>query len=299
MQATVERDRGAREHRRFAQELQNLEAVVAVGDVLEHDAREVLRRRVDRLVMRELLGRRVMMREDVFRIESVVRHNSEYHEPGMSRIQATFCFIDLEGFTALTEAHGDDDAAELATRFAKLTRAALGPEDRLVKTIGDAVLVTAPDAAAGVRLVENVLDRAAKIPNFPSLRAGLHHGRAVVREGDVYGAAVNLAARVAAEAHAGEVLGTDPIAVAARAAGIPVAELGSVALKNVRGEVALFSLGLVIGSEPTPIDPVCRVPTDRRQAVARIRWQGTEYFLCSMTCAAAFASNPAWHVSNP
>ena len=212
-------------------------------------------------------------------------------------IQATFCFIDLEGFTALTEAHGDEDAADLATRFAKLTRDALGPHDRLVKTIGDAVLVTSPDPGAGVTLVENVLDRAAKIPKFPSLRAGLHHGGAVVREGDVYGAAVNLAARVAAEAHAGEVLGTEPIAIAARAAGIPVAELGQVPLKNVRGEVALFSLGLVVGAEATPIDPVCRVPIDRREAVGRLRYQGTEYFFCSMTCAAAFASNPAWHAA--
>jgi adenylate cyclase len=217
--------------------------------------------------------------------------------PASSRIQATFCFIDLEGFTALTEAHGDEDAAELATRFAKLTKAALGPRDRLVKTIGDAVLVTSADARAGVALVERILERAAKIPKFPSLRAGLHHGGAVVRDEDVYGAAVNLAARVAAEAHAGEVLGTEAIAVAARAAGIPVAELGSVPLKNVRGEVKLFSLGLVVGADATPIDPVCRVPIDRREAVGRLRYQGTEYFFCSMTCAAAFASNPGWHAT--
>ncbi len=217
--------------------------------------------------------------------------------PASSRIQATFGFIDLEGFTALTEAHGDEDAAELATRFAKLTKAALGPRDRLVKTIGDAVLVTSADARAGVALVERILERAAKIPKFPSLRAGLHHGSAVVRDEDVYGAAVNLAARVAAEAHAGEVLGTEAIAAAARAAGIPVAELGSVPLKNVRGEVKLFSLGLVVGADATPIDPVCRVPIDRREAVGRLRYQGTEYFFCSMTCAAAFASNPGWHAA--
>ena len=219
-------------------------------------------------------------------------------EPSSSRILATFCFIDLEGFTAHTEAHGDEDAAELATRFAKLSRSVLGPHDRLIKTIGDAVLVTCPDAAAGVAFVENVLDKAAKDKRIPSLRAGLHHGGAVVRDGDVYGAAVNLAARVAAEAHAGEVLGTEPIAEAARAAGIPVAELGAVPLKNVRGEIALFSLGLMVGGEATPIDPVCRVPIDRREAVGRLRYQGREYFFCSMTCAAAFASNPGWHAAD-
>ncbi|HVJ14879.1 MAG TPA: YHS domain-containing protein, partial [Polyangiaceae bacterium] len=101
--------------------------------------------------------------------------------------------------------------------------------------------------------------------------------------------------RVAAEAYAGEVLGTEPIAVAARASGIPVAELGAVPLKNVRGTVPLYSLALVLGVTETPVDPVCRLPLDRRLAAGQLRYRGTEYFFCSLTCAAAFASNPAWH----
>jgi len=213
------------------------------------------------------------------------------------RIEATFGFVDLAGFTALTEAQGDEDAADVATRFAGITRAALGPGDRLVKTIGDAVLVTSRDAASGVALVERLLTDAAAVPGFPTLRAGLHHGEAVWREGDVFGAAVNLAARVASEAHGGEVLGTEPIAVAARASGIPVAELGPVLLKNVYAPIALYSLGLVVGATETPVDPVCRTPVDRRAAAGRLRHQGTEYWFCSLTCAAAFASNPGWHAA--
>jgi adenylate cyclase len=214
-----------------------------------------------------------------------------------SRIQATFCFIDLAGFTALTEAQGDEDAADVATLFAGLTRLALAPGDRLVKTIGDAVLVTSRDPASGVALVERLLTEAASEPQLPSLRAGLHHGEAVQRDGDVFGAAVNLAARVAAEAHAGEVLGTEPIAAAARACGIPVAELGAVLLKNVRESIPLFSLGLVVGATETPIDPVCQTPVDRRGAAGRLRYRGVEYWFCSLTCAAAFASNPGWHAA--
>lgn len=213
------------------------------------------------------------------------------------RIERTFGFIDLEGFTALTEAKGDEDAAHVATRFAKLTRSALGPADRLVKTIGDAVLVTSEDAASGIALVERLLTEAAADPQLPSLRAGLHHGSAIAKDGDVFGAAVNLAARVAAEAHAGEVLGTEPIAEAARRIDIPVAELGPVSLKNVRGKVKLFSLALVVGVTETPVDPVCRTSVDRRTAVGRLSYGGTDYWFCSLTCAAAFASNPAWHAS--
>lgn len=203
----------------------------------------------------------------------------------------------MAGFTALTEAQGDVDAADIATRFAELTRASLKPGDRLIKTLGDAVLVTSKDAASGVTLVEDLLTSAAAKGRFPSLRAGLHHGEAIERDGDVFGAAVNLASRVASEAYAGEVLGTQPIATAARSCGIPVVELGSVALKNVKNSIELFSLALVVGDIDTPIDPVCRTPVDRRGAAGRLRFQDAEYWFCSLTCAAAFASNPAWHAA--
>ena len=146
--------------------------------------------------------------------------------------------------------------------------------------------------------MERMLVEAASEPSFPALRAGLHHGEAVEREGDVFGAAVNLAARVASEANAGEVLGTEAIAEAARASGIPVAELGAISLKNVRRAIPLYSLALVLGASDTPLDPVCRTPIDRRAASGRLRYRGLEYWFCSLTCAAAFASNPAWHATH-
>jgi class 3 adenylate cyclase/YHS domain-containing protein len=211
------------------------------------------------------------------------------------RIEGTFAFVDMAGFTALTEAQGDEDAADLATMFAEITRAALAPGDRLIKTIGDAVLVTSRDPAAGLSLIERLLTEAAAEPRLPTLRAGLHHGDAVARDGDVFGASVNLAARVAAEAHPAEVLGTAPIAEAAKGLGIPIVEIGEVALKNVRSMTFLYSMALMLGANDTPIDPVCRNHVDRRAAAGRLRYLNREYWFCSLTCAAAFASNPEWH----
>jgi class 3 adenylate cyclase/YHS domain-containing protein len=211
------------------------------------------------------------------------------------RIEGTFAFVDMAGFTALTEAQGDQDAADLATMFAEITRSALARGDRLIKTIGDAVLITSPDPAAGLSLIERLLTAAAAEPRLPTLRAGLHHGDAIARDGDVFGAAVNLAARVAAEAHPAEVLGTLPVAEAAKELGIPVIEIGEVALKNVRKLTFLYSIALMLGATDTPIDPVCHNPIDRRAAAGRLRYVNKEYWFCSLTCAAAFASNPEWH----
>ncbi len=213
-----------------------------------------------------------------------------------TRIVATFGFIDLAGFTALTEEQGDFDAADVASRFAELTRAALDKNDRLIKTIGDAVLITSPEPASALDLVERILFSAADDKSLPACRAGLHHGPAIERHGDVFGAAVNLAARVSAEAYAGEVLATAEIAAVAAERGIPVAEIGAVPLKNVSVAPVVSSLGFMVGATESAVDPVCQAVIDRRASAGELRHDRQSYWFCSLTCAAAFASNPEWHV---
>jgi class 3 adenylate cyclase/YHS domain-containing protein len=213
------------------------------------------------------------------------------------RIESTFGFVDLAGFTALTEQHGDFDAADMATRFAALARAALGPDDRLIKTLGDAVLVTSPTPGEALDLVDRLFSSAEGDRRLPAMRAGLHHGAAIERDGDVFGAAVNLAARVAAEAYAGEVLVTGEVAEAARERGIPVVDVGPVKLKNVSDVTVLSSVAFMVGAIDSAIDPVCQAVVDRRAAIGQLRYDQTVYWFCSLACAAAFASNPAWHVS--
>ncbi|HEX8796298.1 MAG TPA: adenylate/guanylate cyclase domain-containing protein [Polyangiaceae bacterium] len=214
------------------------------------------------------------------------------------RIVATFGFADLTGFTALTEVHGDFDAADVATRFAALARRSLGPGDRLIKSIGDAVLVTSPEPGAALELVERLLGAAAADKRLPALRVGLHHGPAIERDGDVYGAAVNLAARVVAEAYAGEVLATAGVADVAKELGIPVVDIGPVPLKNVGDATLLSSLGFMVGASESAICPVCQHVVDRRAAAGYLRYEDTLYWFCALTCAAAFASNPQWHVGH-
>src|SRR5829696_8231536 len=121
----------------------------------------------------------------------------------------TFLFADLSGFTALTEAHGDEEAANLVTRFAAEVRATLpdyGAEQ--VKTIGDAVMIRADIPERAVRLAIAIVHDLGRRHGHPAVRAGVHTGPAVERDGDWFGAAVNLAARVSGAASGGEVLVT-------------------------------------------------------------------------------------------
>jgi class 3 adenylate cyclase len=97
----------------------------------------------------------------------------------MSEIEATFGFIDLAGFTALTEAHGDDEAVGLLDRFERLARGSLGPDDRLVKTIGDAAMFAFANRRAGVEATGRLFQACLAESGMPLPRAGLHHGVAI------------------------------------------------------------------------------------------------------------------------
>jgi adenylate cyclase len=129
----------------------------------------------------------------------------------------------------------------------------------------------------------------------PAVRVGLNHGTAVERDGDYFGAAVNLAARVSALATGGEVLLTGhTAALAPELQGVIYESRGREALRNVREPVEIFAA--VRQSESTkgrlPVDPVCRMAVDPDRAVGRLLHEGTAYFFCTLACAGEFARDP-------
>ena len=205
----------------------------------------------------------------------------------------TIAFVDLAGFTALTEVHGDDAAVDLLETFTAAARAAVeGTGAEVVKTIGDAVMLAAPDAAAGLRAVERIFEAAYATDSFPEPRAGLHHGSVVRRDGDYFGATVNLAARIAGRAGSGQAVATIEIARAAEAAGLDALPLGPTRLRNVFEPVELFAIELCPTVVDVSVDPVCRMRLGCQSAVGRIRHAGVEHWLCSLDCIRAFAADP-------
>jgi class 3 adenylate cyclase len=157
----------------------------------------------------------------------------------------TFLFADLVGFTALTELHGDDAAAEVAIRFADdAARLAKDHGARVVKRLGDAVMIHSRDAAEALVLGARLKD--GRRAGMPRVHAGAHTGRAVERDGDWFGATVNLAARVSDAARGGELLVTEAtVAAAGEVAGIEVDCLGPQAFRNVREPTAVYAVRYV------------------------------------------------------
>ena len=106
-------------------------------------------------------------------------------------------FIDLTGFTRLTEERGDEAAAAIAMRLGELaTDTVRSRGGRVIKLLGDGVLVRFDDVAAAADATLHLL-AALPLADLPSGHAGLASGPLIVRDGDVFGRTVNLAARVA------------------------------------------------------------------------------------------------------
>jgi len=131
----------------------------------------------------------------------------------------TFLFMDLVGFSALTAERGDDSAADVALQlFASIRRVLPRYRGEEIKTIGDAMMVRCEDPRDGLELGLEISEQIGDEGELPPLRIGVHTGPAVSRDGDWYGNAVNVAARLCSAAGGGEVLVSE---VTREAAGSP------------------------------------------------------------------------------
>lgn len=214
----------------------------------------------------------------------------------MTDSAATFAFADIAGFTALTEAHGDEAAFALIADFIKAVKTELpAVRGEHVKTIGDALMLRIPDPGDAIVLGLRIANELMLDHGAPAVRVGLHHGPAVESDGDYFGASVNLAARVSALASGGEVLVTgSTAALVPEVEGVFYESRGRQALKNIAEPVEIFA-AVPMGSStegPLPIDPVCRMVVDPDRAAGRLIHDGEAYFFCSLACAGTFAHQP-------
>jgi class 3 adenylate cyclase/YHS domain-containing protein len=213
---------------------------------------------------------------------------------------STFLFADLAGYTALTEAHGDDEAADLAGAFCDAVRNLLPEYDAEdIKVIGDEVMVRGRNAAKAVRLALRIAHEVGARHGFPAVRIGMHTGPAVERRGDWFGATVNVAARVSSLASGGEILLTESTREAAGDLDdVELHSRGEVALRNVAEPIVIYA-ALRSGDHDAahlPVDPVCRMAVDPSHCAGTLVHDGAEYHFCSLRCVRAFAEHPERYI---
>jgi len=155
----------------------------------------------------------------------------------LGRLRVAVAFADLAGYTRMTEEQGDEEAVGAVERFVETIESTLPEDARIIKTIGDGVMVVGHDAGA---LTAWAVDFQGLSVERPLPRIGLHCGEALYRDGDYFGRDVNQAARIAARAAGGEVLVTRPV-VDSVAGQLEFERIGEVRLKGFSEVTEVFA----------------------------------------------------------
>jgi adenylate cyclase len=148
----------------------------------------------------------------------------------LGRIRIAIAFADLAGYTRFTEEEGEEEALSSVERFVEGVTNTLPDDARVVKTIGDEVMVVGQDVGA---LVDWAVGFTSLVDERPEPRIGVHLGTTLYRDGDYFGRDVNLTSRVVARARGGEVLVSDSVVDAVRSSShLRFEPIGQVKLKG-------------------------------------------------------------------
>jgi adenylate cyclase len=171
---------------------------------------------------------------------------SALQEAGLhSRLERppAMCFLDITGYTRLTQERGDEAAAQLAGRLSLLVRrASVARGGKPVKWLGDGVMMWFREPGPGVVAALDMVD-GVREAGLPPAHVGLHAGPILFQEGDYFGTTVNVASRIAEYARPGEVLVSQAVVDASDGApgGPSFTEIGPVELKGVAGVMRLHA----------------------------------------------------------
>jgi adenylate cyclase len=160
-------------------------------------------------------------------------------------VEGAIVFTDLVGFTEFTATRGDEDALAVLGAQERIVTDALPDGARVVKELGDGLLLFLPDAASAVAACLAILDafdQAAADDVMPLwVRAGVHWGRPARRGQDLVGHDVNIAARIVDIAAPGELLCSGPMrSLDADDGTVEFVELGPVVMKGIPDPIELY-----------------------------------------------------------
>ncbi len=206
--------------------------------------------------------------------------------------ELTVVFIDLVRFTSLTDIHGDLAGADAAGALVAAVDESLIDGARLVKTLGDGVLLTTTDPKVALEIAAAVVEGLHDLDNGIDARVGAHHGPVVERDGDVFGSTVNLAARVSSLAAPGRIVGTRPVAEAVALLDLAAVPLGELSVRGFLDPVELFEIDPCEHDGDWTVDPVCGMRLAAKSVSDRRTTRLHEIGFCSARCAEIYDEAP-------
>jgi adenylate cyclase len=195
------------------------------------------------LVHRALEGIYERHRQHVWSEDSIARAEAALERAGLhQRVTRppAICFVDLTGYTRLTEEQGDEVAARIAATLATLVEDVSRQHGgRAVRWLGDGGMFLFKEPAAAMVAALEIRDRAPEA-GLPPTHIGIHSGPVVSQDGDIFGRTVNVASRIAARAEAGEVLTSAETVELVEDRRLHFVLVGPASLKGVSRPVTLY-----------------------------------------------------------
>jgi adenylate cyclase len=217
------------------------------------------------------------------------------------RVHRSFGFVDVSGFTALTELEGDERAVDVLTAFRSLLRDICARRGvRIAKWLGDGVMLVCVDTRP---LMETILELHYVVGEVGavetvSIRSGITCGEVILMEGDDYiGHCVNVAARLCDLAPAGEALAAPAVMSHLPSWGEVMSE-EHVALRGVEKPVPASSIRMAGSGADGSRDPICGLPLthDTAEEIAH-DVRGSMVLFCSPGCVDTWRRRPSRSLS--
>jgi adenylate cyclase len=197
---------------------------------------------------------------------------------------------DLSGYTALTETHGAVSAADIIDKYISIAEDCMVADTRIHERTGDEIMFVAdcPDSLLATALKLEALS--ASQDHFLMVHGGLHWGKVLKRNGHYFGAAINMASRIAAKAAPGSFSCSKDFVSSVKDTSVcKFMSQGAHAFKNITGKIEVFEVGT--GTTMTSyIDPVCRMRVVNIQKAIPHPTDDRLYF-CSSQCLKLHGEN--------
>lgn len=209
----------------------------------------------------------------------------------MEKIMAIL-MADLSGFTAMTEVHGAEIAAQMIRKYVQIVEISLTGESMLLERAGDQVVVVSPNPDDLAQTAFELKKRIEKETNFLAIHAGMHYGEILELDGHFYGSAMNLSARIAAQAKQGKILcSQDFVDSLSDTGSYNFISYGRFHFKNVLESKLIVEMQTAAHFSATKLQcPVCHMQLDIYSIGAKLVIDDASYNFCSEDCKELFIS---------
>jgi adenylate cyclase len=213
------------------------------------------------------------------------------------RVHRSFSFVDVSGFTALTEHEGDEHAVEVLTAFRALLRDICARRGvRIAKWLGDGVMLVCVETRpllATILELHYVVCQVSTPVQTVSIRSGVTSGDVILMEGDDYiGHCVNVASRLCDLAQGGEALADPAVMDAMPRWGVALLDK-EISLRGVEKPIRASSIGMATLENGRTLDPICGLPMSEATAEEIVTdGQGNVTLFCSPGCVDTWQRRP-------